>query len=261
MRYRRTFKRRRFARRGRPYRRRNVFRRGLRRFARRRRSILTSRIKGGRAVSNRTQVKLISYGVGSAKAAAGTLAFVMHFSGNDLVTPDVDSACNVITMGQGLGRDQWFNFYKYAYVGGSKLSIRINNITGVTAGATAGILPVSICVFPHNLVENGAYTAANVSNLPPSTQPWARSKVVSSWTGQANGKLTAYCSTKKILSKKPDLDDTFNLQTATTAPTDTWQWVVSWFPLAGTVNIAECEFEIKMKYYVTFLNRTLLAKS
>lgn len=242
------------------------FRRGLRRGTYRRRStsraIATSRITGSRAVSNRTFVKLIAYGVGTLKAAAGTLAGVLHFGGNDLLTPDTDSGCNVITMGQGLGRDQWFAFYTNCYVAGSKITMRIKNITGVASATSTNYQPITVCIFPYNRTDNANYTAGSVSTLPPSTQPFAKSRVLNQPDG--GGALThisSYCATKRILGRKQDLDEYQNLNNATTAPTAPWQWIFTFLPLSGTVALAEVSFEVKITYYCCFLNRTILAKS
>lgn len=202
------------------------------------------------------------YGIGTIKSAAGTWARTMHFSGNGLFLPDIDTSANVISMQQGFGRDEWFLFYKYAYVGGSKIAIRIKNITGVSSATSTNYQPLNWCVFPWNVTEDGAYTPANVLSYPPATRPYAKSGVLNQPDGGgAIAHVKSYMSTKKMFSKVSDLDDAKNLNTATADPTALWQWIVAFYPPSGTVALGEVSFEIRLTYYATYLNRNAVTKS
>lgn len=202
------------------------------------------------------------YGIGTLKAAAGTWARTMHFAGNGIFLPDIDTSCNVISMAQGFGRDEWFLFYKYAFVGGSKIAVRIKNITGVSSATSTNYQPLNCAVFPWNVTEDGSYTPTNVLTYPPATRPYAISRLLNQPDGGgAQTTMKSYMSTSKMLAQKIDLDDVKNLNTSVADPTALWQWIVAYYPPSGTVALGEISFEVRITYYVTYLNRNSITKS
>lgn len=178
--------------------------------------------------------------------AAGIGAEV-YFRGNSLYQPSSVSSAR-----QPYGFDQWFNFYGYYTVYGSK--IKVTNL--VTQNSN---LPMDCVVVPS---RSTSVITADVSS-PVEEMPYCKYRQMSAYTNGLNHSIVRnYMSSVKMFGVAPvAVKSEDNYGAAVTAnPVDAWYWIVITQPSdEGTAMTSELTVEIT--FYAEFNSRKNLAQS
>lgn len=171
------------------------------------------------------------------------------FKGNSLVDPFGDQSATQ----QPTGLDQWANFYQRYYVGASKLSIDVQNLT-------AAVAPRFV-VYPTQGFSQASLGDWTITSFKPYEMPHAQHRMINSSGGGRPLHMKAYMSTVKIFGTKTAAQDTLwqgDMPSTGITPTDPsrlwyWNFAVLNTDLPATQCI--CVVLVKMTMYCKLFRR------
>lgn len=203
---------------------------------RKRANASTMTVRRPTIVADRTFVRLRYNEIATLSSATYDGSYA--FSGNGIYDPNISS-----TGTQPTGYDQWSNFYSQYRVRGSKIKIKVANISG-TSSVIIGVVP---CIDYVNTASGGINEVIR--------DPRCKYTMLSSG-GQTLGFVSNYNTTKKTYGEN-DLSDTLYVGASGNSgsnPTNQWYWCIDAANVSGSGSIS-LQMHVEITYYVEFFKR------